>query len=911
MNKKKKITKTLLISVIALVIVSGLGYMGVRFYSMLKEEVSPVYHGVPSGSFAILDIDAPSVFWSHIQKHLPARELEKVPFFRQAFQLIHLSDSLICADDQLGGWLSNNKMLLSLHYRGEKGFASLGLLQLPNTRQESAIVSFMREHSEVNEVSQDPFNSYKAVFEDTTVVYFSVPNGLFVISFDHSLLQQSLTALDNDRHILSREDFNKVYRSGEEDVQARIYFNHTGFHRFLAHFATESMPASLERWSGYAEWAAMDLRTPPKGLWLSGRAMINDNKENFLHIFSRQSPEIMSLQKVLPASTAIFNYFSFDDFSKFHGNYLKKTGDYDRYKRYAQSLDENKGVHPGDYLLAWVYKEMAGSIVQLPDGKYVKYAVFRSRDSKEARHSLQHMAAAINKTERNGGDTLVFRGVEISRIRDPYLFPSVFGQLFSEISNPWYVVLDDYVIFCSSLEGIQYAINGFLLQNTLAESRFYQEFSPQLTARANTFLYYNLQYAAEYVLSRLDKKVRQTIMDHIDHLVNISLGGFQYQVHNGSAFANFFIKADTATKPETARGWQLALEEPPAIEPEFILDPRTGQQYVVVFDQSNQMYLVDLNGTIQWKKSIRQKPSGAFQVIDYYNNGRNQCLFNTSSKMYCVSINGEMVSGFPFDLQEKATSPVVAFDYLNDGNYRFLYADENNIIRNVSKKGNVVRGWHEPTMDNPLKTKLQRVVLQGKDFIIAACTEGNTRFFNRRGEQRVSPMPAFTNHVKTPFYKAERNEEQYIMTTDPAGRIIFMDHEGGVEKLEINDFTQDYAFLYDDFTGDGKKDYIFVDNGYVLVYDAAFNLVFKKQAPPRVEPEIILKNPKEEHPVLVMRSKEDNRVHIIRKQEEPEDSQRGEAYFSDFPPLMYYNQVNKELYMILFSGKRMESILLL
>ncbi len=908
MDRKRKVIKTLLISLGTLVAVSAIGYAGVRFYLQLKEEVSPVYHGVPSGSFAILDINAPSIFWSDFQETEPARQLEKVPFFRHIFDVIRLTDSVSSSSDALGACFSGNKMLLSLHYRGGGSFSALGLLQLPNTRQEGAIVAFMEKHAQVEEMGQSPFNSYKATLDDTIMVYFSVPKGIFVASFDRALLEKSLSALDNDRHILSREDFSSVYRSGEEDVQAKIYFNHTGFHRFLAAFATENMPDQLEIWSGYAHWAAMDLRLPHEGMWLSGSAMMDEKKDNYLHVFSGQAPEKMDLQSVLPASTAILNYFSFEDFISFHSNYLQKTGGYDRYKSYVQSFTEKYNINPNDYMLAWVYKEMARNIVQLPGGKYVSCAILRARDSKEALHSLQRMGNAIDKKEGRPSDTVVFRGVDIHRVNDPYLFVNMFGQHFSDISSPWYVVLDDYVVFCSSLEGIEYVINDFLLQNTLAESRFYQEFSPQLTARANAFLYYNLQYAAEYILPLLDDKVRKTVLEHIDHLINIPLGGFQYQVQNGSAFANFYIKADTGITPDASLGWQLALEEPPAAEPAFISDHRTGQKNIVVFDRNNQMYLVDLKGTIQWKQTIKETPLGPVEVIDYYNNGRNQCLFATRSYIYCIDLNGEMVSGFPLEVDVNNTSPVAAFDYLSDGNYRFIFAGEDNVIRNINKDGNKVRGWYEPEMDKPITGKMQRVVLQGKDFIIAACSEGDARFFNRRGEQRLSPEPAFTNHTQTPFHKAVRNGQEYIMTTDQGGRIIFIDKEGVVEKLELNDFSPEYAFLYDDFTGDGRKDYIFADNGYVFIYDADFNLVFKRQAPPRVQPEIILGNPKGISPVLVLRSKNDNRVHIIREQEVQDGPE--ESYFSDFPPLMYYNQVSKELYMILFNGKRIESILL-
>lgn len=902
--EKKKFLKHIIIGLIIIAGLSVAGYFGYNYYIKLKREVTPIFHAVPGNSNAILEISNPKGFWKDLQQQEILNQFKDLEPVQRVISGIHKSDSLSNESQYFSEWLANNRMLLSLHYRGSNRFALLGLLQLPDTRQHKNVVQFFSQHFKTELETEEPYKVYKVKVNDSSDFYFSVPEGIFLISKDNNLLRQALTFLQNDKHILKVEDFRKVHAYRGKNVNANFYFNHNGFHRFLAQFASKNLSADFGKLASYGSWAELDLLLEDEGLWFSGHTIVDDTTQYYLNIFKNQKSEKIRIPEILPARTALLSYYGMKDFTAFYENYRKKLNNESAQKEYLENFMEKYGLNLSTYFLSWIDKELAKTVVKSTKGEYYQYVIMRTRDRKEARQSLNKLMVEINRKENKEADTLKYRGFEIAHIRDPYMFPVLLGEKFKAFTNPYYSIIGDYVVFSNSVEAIKYALNSYMLNNTLNKNEQYVKFADKITGQANVYVYYNLRYAMDYLLPKLSEPMKSFVEQNRQEISDIPYGGIQYQYQDDKIYSNIYIKSDTASVDEKTNGWQLALDAPLAKAPEFVLDHYTKQKKIVAFDKQRHMYLIDLSGKILWKKKLKEIPFGNIELIDYYDNGKYQYLFSSPNYVHCIAINGKYVEGFPFETNERNTNPLAAFDYKGNKDYRILVAGKNKTIYNYQKDGQGTRGWEKPEVKHTVKSKLQRIVLGNKDFIIVSDTAGYVSFLNRRGEKRITPQPGFTNNTNTPFFKVQKQGQELMMTTDQGGRIIYVDSDGNVEKVELNDFTANHFFLFRDFNNDGQKDYIYFDKGYFYVYDKSYQVLATEKFDVNAIGNITWCPVEKDSSFVIVRDQNNQLKHLTMEGLKEFD----EDLFSEHSVLFYDNPASSNKNLILSVGKRIESV---
>ncbi|MCF8331441.1 MAG: DUF3352 domain-containing protein [Bacteroidales bacterium] len=901
--KNKKVTKNLLIGLLVLIILIPGGYFGVRYYKKLTQGVTPVYHAVPVNSSAVIELKHPGNFWEYLKNQNIAKQLQDITEIDRFFKKTDYLDSLLKQDEDFKRWVQKKPLLLSLHYRGGDHFSYLGLLQLSNTRQEKKVIDFIGKHSKISKTGDEPYTYYKAEINDSLKFYFSVPEGILIASMDRDLLQQSLTFLKKEQHILTIAEFRKVYKARGKDVEANVFFNHRGLHRYLSRLAGDDYVTAFSNWSNYAGWAEADLMMSDDGLWFSGNTLVNDTAKHYLKIFKDQNPGNIKMTDILPARTALLSYYSYDDFNTFYPKYKQKLDKADEQKKYVTNFNAKYDLNLNEYFLSWIDDEFARCVVSDPQGKYYNYAIVRARDTKEAKQSLDKISGAIRNTDRVETDTMNYRGVEIGHLKNPYLLRMFLGKKFDVFKQPYYTILDEYVVFSGSKKAAQYAINQYMLENTLNNNKQYLAFADKIAGQANIYLYYNLRYGKDFLASRLDVKARSFLLNNTDEINDIPLGGFQYQYQGDKIYTNFYFKSDTARR-EVSSGWQLALEAPLACKPEFVVDHYTKQKKIVAFDKQKQMYLININGKIEWKIRLKELPVGGVEMIDYYNNGKYQYLFNTPSYVYCIALNGKHVEGFPFQTDVISRNPLSAFDYKNTSDYRILMAGKDKYIYNYRKDGSQVEGWQKYQSDHLVLAKIQRIVLDNKDFIIVADTAGGVHFLSRRGVKRIVPQPAFTNNSKIPFYKLTTDGKQVMMTTDKDGRIIFIDKEGKVDKFILNEFSPNFEFEFADYDRDGKRDFIFLDNNSLYVYNQDYQIIEKREFDFEVLGDIKDIPHTQDSIRLILRKTNQEVVKI-----KPESLETfKDPVFSQFPVLVYDKSDKRGGNLIISTDKRIESI---
>ncbi len=328
----------------------------------------------------------------------------------------------------------------------------------------------------------------------------------------------------------------------------------------------------------------------------------------------------------------------------------------------------------------------------------------------------------------------------------------------------------------------------------------------------------------------------------------------QFSYINYMFYTSMYIKYNPSYIQEDYAIWKVTLEDEITGQPYFVKDHRTNTLKIVVFDKSNQMYLIDHNGKILWKRLIGETVISDVHLIDYYRNGKLQYLFNTEDHIYLIDLKGRDVEDYPVRLPGKATNGIAVFDYDGDKNYRIMLAMEDNRIYNFDKKGIPVQGWKKPLAKNQVEDPVQHIRAFNKDYIVITDIIGNIRICNRRGEDRIILKEPLINASNSVFYENNTNSSKGAMlTTDETGKLTYVNTNGRINQTDFGAFSPKHHFLYEDFDRNGHKDFIFLDKNQLYVFDRFKNPIMSFE----------FKNEIGSSPVIIPLSKSESIIGIV------------------------------------------------
>jgi len=239
------------------------------------------------------------------------------------------------------------------------------------------------------------------------------------------------------------------------------------------------------------------------------------------------------------------------------------------------------------------------------------------------------------------------------------------------------------------------------------------------------------------------------------------------------------------------------------------------------------MYLLDDLGRIQWKIRLQEPPLGDVHVTDRYRNGKYQLVLNTCHQLFMLDMNGANAPGFPVTLKYPATNGLSVFDYENRKDYRILLACDDHKLYNFTSDGKPTKGWLYPSAEELISSPVVYLKMLGKDYLIAACADGTCCFYDRKGKAYFPKSRiGFIKAASSGFFIFPDGNRSRIITTDRKGRIIRVAPDGSWDAITLRTFGPGHKFFYDDFDGNGIKDYIFLDSN-LYVFNVNKKLICK------------------------------------------------------------------------------------
>jgi hypothetical protein len=829
----------IIIIAISLIALGFFSFWAYRQYREMKKPLLPAINALPENTAFFIEIKKYDDLWARFNEPFSIWErLTEIESFKKLDKSISYLDSLSRADKEIADILKSQTIIIAVTYKENNEFCSLFLVDLAEKSQSSILAEFIKKTFNATYVINDLTKKEVPLFElsskkNNIKLYYSIYKGVFIAGANKNEVYASAIHLDSKTPIIQKENFSKIYNTAGKNVDANFFLNLAFFQKIMNEFFVPDSYMVSELGSMSNGWVSLDVVMKENIFLLNGFTSNPDTLPGILNLFRNEEPQKIDITTILPDNTDLFLYMGFSDYNNF-GQKLAKLNKNMNYVNAIKKINNTYDIELEKYFRYWIGKEIAMFAAQgSADNKDVfNYLAINAQDKKTASEKLNELETKTSPNDKKEKENIVHKGFEINRICIEELLPAFFGFLGTKIKQNYYIIIDNYVVFANSPEALMYLIDKTTTRQTLAENPAYNSFTEYLSDKASLFLFANIPR----YLGQLIKTAKPGYSGAIEKNIKIfsQFQSFAMQIIPEKEFFYnticFDYKSVSINKPSAIK-WQLDLDTLIAGKPVVVKNFTQKTNEILITDAANQLYLIDKNGKIIWKKALKESIlSNVFQ-IDYYKNGKLQFLFNTANYIYLVDRNAADVEGYPVKLKSKATNGLLAVYYPDIKDYRIYLACENRKIICLSKEATLVDGWQFKITENIVDKQIQHFVVSNSDYLVFTDCKGRLYVIDRKGAQKVTVDKNILFSCNNVVFCAKDPSGKFpaLVSTDRKGEVVYIQLPSGkTSRIIIKDFSADHYFLLIDIGNDKKSEFLFIDNNSLEIYNSSQKLLYSQ-----------------------------------------------------------------------------------
>ncbi len=812
-----------------------------------KRTTQDYFAAIPYQVALIADIKSPQSFFKSItNSNLIYDEFKQIGWATNADASIKQLDSLIKKDPFFGERWESTRLVAALLPSGKDKHSWLFSVLIPRLVSDKNVqIKVKNLFGEQNLAASETYDGAKITsYQIGSNIWFTtVYKDFFLASKTKISIEDAIRQLNSGVSLsINHRGFKKVMTTAGLSKEVNFYTHQKYFLQYASKFLGTSGKNVCERLETFSGWTELDLIVKSNGLLFNGYSFAEDSLRGYLTIFNEQNTQNIDVTEILPASTAFFLHYGISDYKSYdraYKNYLQVRNKLDTRDRAINQLKEN-GIDVNQLLEKHMVGEVALCISEIP-------TTIRKQSIGVIQSKSYGLIRIINKTaflesmqplmvSDGSADSLTtYREVDIFGLNYPGFMRQAFGQPYGAVACNYLMFVENYVVFGDQLASMRDFINNWKGNKTLAYDEHFDGFQENLSDQSNITMYSNVSRSPYLWHYFVNDNFADTIKNNVEFLRKF--GGLSLQIERGKSnlyYNSIYFEHNPSYKKISSSLWEVPLDTVLATEPMPFTNHYTKAKDVVVQDASGKVYLISNTGRVLWSRAIGEPILGRVHEVDRYKNNKFQLLFNTASKVYLLDRNGKNVEGFPVALKNPIIQPLSVFDYDNNKKYRIFIAQKNGDIQCLDISGKFVNGWKykrgKPIIKPILYTRLNK-----KDYLIAMQSNGQVKVLNRRGEKRIKLTRKMETYPNSTFnIKLGKGlSSSYITCSDSNGVVYRLSLKNKLETAQIKQSEGLGAFNFIDMNFDGKKDYCFIDNNVLKIYNSEFKLTweYKSESP--------------------------------------------------------------------------------
>jgi len=811
------------------------GVFGYKYYIEFKTPYVPGIQAISQNSVIFLEFRNPVKTFRKLTARTDLwRELTDISVFDKINNQILYLDSVVSTHMEVYDMISQNKCFISILQVDTGNLEALYVIELSQSNTSHSIKNFIQDANGKNnliiskpyrktEINSVHIPGIKKAFN------FSVYKGLFLASYKDNFVKQAIEQIDIGIPVNTDHKFKQIAITAGKNVDANIYFNFFGFSKLASHLANKNNLNFANDIMNFGEWAETDLIIKNDELLLNGYSITSDTIHQVLDCF-KQNPQRITITDILPFNVSMILHLGFESFEQYYHSYketLNRTKKLNDHNKKLNDINKKYNINIEKQFFSWIGNEIACATYDTSGHKKNStYFLIHANDIKQAGLFLDKITENVSISSGKAfnqqyGDYI------IKRIGITGIIPDIFGSLFQNLTNNYYILIKDFVVFADSPETLIDLINNFYMQKTLANNFNYQAFTDNISERSNIYFYCNIRNSMSKISSSVNENMFKEIISNKRTIRNFEGFAIQFSYINQMFYTNIYVKYNPTYEEINPSSWETEVDGTIIRKPQFIKNHKNGKLNVIIFDELSNMYLLDHMGRLKWKTSLIEKPVSPVYQVDYYKNGKLQYLFNTENYLYLIDLNGNYVADYPVKLATTATNSVSVFDYENNKEYRLVLGLADNKIYNYNIKGELVEGWKKIYAKTKVDKPVQHLVNNGKDYLFITDENGNITINNRRGEGRIKLKKSLIRAKHSKFYNNKTNNKGLFVTTDEKGKLVYISQNGKTSKTSFGNFSSEHFFLYEDLDNNSSKDFIYIDKNKLTVFDRFKKIIIK------------------------------------------------------------------------------------
>jgi hypothetical protein len=822
--------KIILIILSSIIIVAA-GYFGYRYYKHYNQPNINAVLAINPGCVMYAQIQDPRSLLAGLNQDTEWwQSLKNIPSLKKIDDILMHFDSLVAADPWVTEVLEVGNTYLVVDEVSDSHFAFVFLVELPNGNGKTGVNRFLQNvlgktQTLKERQFQDANISNFRINELEKDFHFSVYRGLFIGSFNPALIERSIGQINDGVPVNINSDFRKMEATAGKNVDANVYINHSSFSHWVSQVTHKKKSSSILALANLGFWSETDLIIKTDEVLLNGYTVTSDS----LNILERYktTPQAIKIPEILPYNTAWMLNMGIGYFADFYKNNITA---FQQDPNARKKFLETNNINLEKDIFSWVGPEISISTFG-KNGNVNKnhVVVIRTKDVLKADIILEDLSTQMALKQRKKEFVKKYGEYTIKKLFLPEFLPFLFGPGFSSLKENYYLAIRDFIVFANDPETLIQVIDHFYNHKTLSENLNYQSFSNNISDNSNIYLYLNTHRSSDLASINFSEPVAKWLKEYKNVLQSFEGLAVQFSYINQMFYTNIYVKYNPEYKEINPTAWEFELDANIAKAPSLVTNHRNGKLNVIAFDENKNMYLLDHLGQLKWKLPLVEKPISEVFQVDYYKNGKHQYLFNTSNYIYLIDLNGNYVADFPVKLSASATASLNVFDYNDDMEYRIVIPLNDNKVYNFDIHGKPVEGWNKIQTRATVHNKVEHLVAKNKDYLFTTDENGNVTITNRRGEVRVKMKKDFSKAVRASIYVNETNNKGLFLTTDENGKLAYISSKGKVQYTNFGDFSANHFFLYEDFDQNGSKDFIYLDGDHLIVFDRFKKVLLEQQ----------------------------------------------------------------------------------
>lgn len=806
---------------------------GVIFFQPDEDLEINAIDAIPQSSSLLIKNDFTTKTWRKISEtNIIWEELLSTESAQHLNTLFSNIDSALQSNPEISNLLENQTLWLSFHQTEQNQTEFLFAITVGNSVSEKDLIRFFETHNDETYTLQQ---HQETSIHNSPSISYAVHHGILVFSPSLNILKESIAQISSGASILNDPSFQQIWETKGDYSDANVFVNYTNFPKLVNTLIQEPYYAITNNTGAFSSWSEMDLSIKPNSLAFNGFSYSSDSLNQFLNVFDGQKAEHFEFIKVLPSNTATFFHYGLSNFEAFINNYKKyltTLGHINDYNNHIQQLEEKYRINVNDHLFSWIENEVAVAITEPADQDFEDgaYVILKTNNLEQANKEIKALISAVNASTEDETEVINHKGYTIQQIKIPGLFETLFGELFSSVTENYFVEIDNYFIFGNSASALRSIVNSYLSDRTLANDENFDAYRDNISSESNLFIYSNIARSVYLYEHFTNEKLTQEIDQHLELYRKFEAFSLQVSNENNNLFYhNLFVKHNPVYKQESTSLWEVELDTTVIFKPTLVTNHYTQALEIVVQDEKNNLYLISNTGKILWKKQLPEKIMGTVEQVDVFKNDKLQLTFNTKNRLYVIDRLGRDVEGFPIKLPSPASAPMTILDYNKSRDYRFLIPARDKKIYNYDRKGKVVKGWKHEAGEAPINHPIHYFVVNKKDYILAVDSLGNVTPLDRRGRIRIPLKKQLKLAPNTTFFVEEGKniKQSRIVGTDEKGNVISLYFNDNFQSMNFHPYSGNHHFEWADIDNDANLDYVFADGRILEVYNQEQELLFQ------------------------------------------------------------------------------------